>query len=251
MPAHLRQLSLQAAAALLVISLAWPFHYLRASDWNWGLLALAIGATAFAMARLARQAWWWQLIHLGFAPLLWAGMQVELSPLWHLGFFLLLFFTFRGAASGQIPLYLGKPQDAEQLARWLPQQASLLDIGAGVGSVLLPLRQMRPDLRLAGIENAPLPWVIGWLRCRGCGIAWHWGDFWQHALAPYDAVYCFLSPVPMQALWHKACAEMAPGSLFLSKAFPVPDIACETILENTAGTGWKLYVYRIPDHAAP
>lgn len=246
MPTHLRHFALQAAAALLVFTLAWPFYYLRAAAWDWALVAMAVGATAFAIARLSRQSWWWQLIHLVFAPLLWAGMQIDISPLWHLAVFMLLFLTFRGAASGQIPLYLSRSEDASHLNPVLPRGCKLLDVGAGLGSLLLPLRRLRPDLKLFGIENAPLPWVLGWARTRGKSIDWYWGNLWEHSLVPYQALYCFLSPVPMEALWTKACAEMAPGSLFVSKTFPIPGVTCETTIAIGPEEQHAFYIYRIP-----
>ncbi len=246
MSTHHRQLALQAAAALLIFSLAWPYYYLRAVAWDWALVSLAIGSTAFATARLTHQAWWWQVIHLLFAPLLWAGLQLQISPLWHLGIFMALFLIFRGAASGQIPLYLSGASTAPRLAALLPRDARVLDIGAGIGSLLLPLGRQRPDLRLAGIENAPLPWLMGWLRTRGRAIDWHWGDLWKHGLHPYQAVYCFLSPAPMTALWRKACLEMRPGSLFISKAFPIPGQAPESLAGPAGLPVDCLYIYRIP-----
>lgn len=240
-----RQLALQGAALLLVFSLAWPLYFLRAAEWNWAAVSGATGAVAFLAARLSRQQWWWQLIHLLFVPLLWLGMQLDISPLWYLGAFMLLLLVFRGAATGQIPLYLSGANAAERLRPLLAEGSALLDVGAGIASLLLPLAHMRPDLRLAGIDNAPLPWLLGWLRTRNTGIGWFWGDFWKHSLAPYQAVYCFLSPAPMRALWAKACREMPPGSLFISNAFPVDDAPEAAEILEDAESGLVLYAYRI------
>ena len=249
---HHRQFALQAAAALLVLSLAWPYYYLRDSQWDWRTLALAIGGAGLLLAHLSRQPWWWRVIHALFAPLLWLGLQLELPPAVPLLLFLLLFLFFRGAASGQIPLYLSGRATAGRMADLLPAGSRLLDVGAGIGSLLLPLARLRPDLRLAGIENAPLPWLIGWWRSltRRPRIAWHWGDFWQHSLAPYDVVYCFLSPAPMEALWHKALGEMRPGTLLVSKAFPVPGLTPAEVRETADGNpDDTLYLYRLPGEA--
>lgn len=249
MPAH-RQFALQAAAALLVLSLAWPFYHFREADWNWALVSLTMGGTAFLMAHFSRQPWWWRLIHGVFAPLLWLGLQLELPPIVHLIVFLLLFLWFRGAASGQIPLYLSGKTTAARIQSFLPMGTRLLDVGAGIGSLLLPLSRQRPDLVLAGIENAPLPWLLGKLRCLGKPhIRWHWGDFWQHELSAYNAVYCFLSPAPMESFWQKALAEMPPGSLLISKAFPIPGATPDVVSEEGDDPTATLYLYRIPGEA--
>ncbi|MDR3322846.1 MAG: class I SAM-dependent methyltransferase [Zoogloeaceae bacterium] len=246
LPPLSRQIALQFAATFLIFSAVWPFYYLRAAEWNWLAVALLIGAAAFLIARLSRQPWWWQLIHLLFVPLLWAGLQMPVSPLWFLGAFILLCLVFRGAASGRIPLYLSGAATSLWLTRLLPHQARALDLGAGIGSLLWPLSRQRPDLHLVGIENAPLPWLFGKLRLKNTRIDWRWGDLWAHSLAPYQVVYCFLSPAPMAALWEKACREMQPGSLLISKAFPIPDALPETLSGPEDDMVARLYVYRIP-----
>ncbi|MDR2164629.1 MAG: class I SAM-dependent methyltransferase [Zoogloeaceae bacterium] len=243
-----RQCAVEAAAVFLVFSIFWPFYFLRVTEWRWPVVCAACGTLAFLIARVSRQPWWWQVIHLAFVPALWAGLQLAISPLWYLGGFLVLLLVFRGAASGRIPLYPSGARTTPQLACLLPDKAATLDIGAGIGSLLLPLSRQRPDLLLSGIDNAPLPWLIGLIRVHKIGIRWLWGDFWRHPLAPYQAVYCFLSPTPMSALWRKACREMWPGCLFVSKAFPVPGIIPECICRDPEDTAERdtLYVYRIP-----
>jgi hypothetical protein len=242
----LRPFTLQVAATLLVFSVAWPFYYLRVAEWNGAVVSVGIGIVAFLVARFSRQPWWWQVIHLLFAPLIWLGLQIPLSPLWHLGAFVILLLIFRGAASGQIPLYLSGAETTLWLTTLLPRDARVLDIGSGIGSLLVPLRRQRPDLWLAGIDNAPLPWLAGKLRVHGTGIVWRWGNFWQHSLTPYQAVYCFLSPAPMIMLWEKACREMAPGSLFVSKAFPVPGQMPEFLSGPENDPVNTLFIYRVP-----
>jgi hypothetical protein len=53
---QLRQLALQLAATLAVLSLAWPYYGLRNEPLPWPQTALAIGATALLFASLTRQA---------------------------------------------------------------------------------------------------------------------------------------------------------------------------------------------------
>jgi hypothetical protein len=246
-PRHLaRQIALQLAVTFFVFCMAWPFYYLRAAEWNGAIVSLAIGVIAFALARWARLPWWWQIIHLFFAPCIWVGLQLPISPLWHLGAFIVLLLVFRGAASERVPLYLSGKECTVWLAALLPERTRLLDIGAGIGSLLSPLAERRPDLYLSGIDHAPLPWLVGKCRTWRTRIDWRWGNFWTHSLTPYQAVYCFLSPAPMAALWEKACREMAAGSFFISKAFPVPGQVPEARLGPEDRPVDILYVYRVP-----
>ena len=66
-----RQLALQGAAVVAVLSLAWPYFGLRNEPLPWPETAYAIGFAAFIFARLGRQPFLWQLIHAGIAPLIW------------------------------------------------------------------------------------------------------------------------------------------------------------------------------------
>ena len=60
----------------------------------------------------------------------------------------------------------------------------------------------------------------GWHNCRV-----QWGSLWDCDLSQYDVVFAYLSPVPMEKLWHKARAEMRPGTIFISSTFTVLDQA--------------------------
>ncbi|MDR1850096.1 MAG: hypothetical protein LBQ75_08650 [Zoogloeaceae bacterium] len=246
--ALLREFALQSFAAAAVLGITAAIG----AD-GWGVKVLSIGLVAFVLARLFCSPPWWQAIHLAFAPLLyWAHswqMAADISPLWPLAAFLLIWLVFRSALTNRVPLYLSNARTAQQLAALLPENITLLDAGAGVGSLLLPLARLRPDLILRGIEHAPLPWLIGKIRVRRHGslrLDWRFENFWTHSFAPYAAMYCFLSPAPMTQIWEKACREMKPGSLFISKAFPVSDIPCETLADEDSADVDTLYLYRIP-----
>lgn len=242
-----RQLALQFAAAFLVLSIAWPYFGLRNEEMPWPASAFAIGACAFVFASASRQPWWWRLIHLAFAPLAWSVAQLDIDPGWFLLAFMALLLVYRGALTGQIPLYLSNTTTAAALADLTADRRGMrfLDLGAGVGSIVRPLAQARPDAWLTGVENAPATWLIGRLRtARLNNCDWRWGDLWKTGLADYDVVYAFLSPAPMSALWRKAEAEMRPGSLFVSNSFPVPGVVPSSIVELDDARQTQLFCYR-------
>ncbi len=244
---HLRQLALQFSATIAVLSLAWPYYGVRNEVLPWPETAFAIGATAWLMASLTRQPWWWRLIHALFAPLAWLVAQWPVDPGWFLLAFGLLLLIYRGALNGQVPLYLTNTQTAVAIAELTADRAgfSFLDLGAGVGSVLYPLAKARPDIRCTGVENAPATWLVGRLRTAGLSNCdWRWGDIWQTDLAGHDVVYAFLSPVPMPALWQKVQAEMRPGSLFISNSFPVPEVEASKVIDVDDGRHTQLFCYR-------
>lgn len=243
---HRRQLALQFAAVIAVLSLAWPYYTVRNEVLPWPESAFAIGVTALLMAVATRQPWWWRVIHAVFAPLAWAVAQTAVDPGWFLLAFGLLLLVYRGAINGQVPLYLSNVETAAALADEIAgrRHFRFLDLGAGIGSVLVSLAKARPDGQFTGVENAPATWLLGRLRMAARpNCAWRWGDMWQTDLSGYDVVYVFLSPVPMPALWQKAQAEMRPGSVLISNSFPVPEIAPSRILEVGDTRQTLLYCY--------
>ena len=242
-----RQLALQLAAAFVVLSLAWPYFLIRNEPLAWPQTAFAIGAVALLAASVTRQTWWWRLIHALFAPLA-AGVSVlGIDPGWFLLAFMLMLLVYRGAITGQIPLYLSNGPTASALAQLIPAHhgAHFIDLGAGVGSVVRRIARQRPDVRLVGVENAPATWLIGYLCTRThSNCDWRWGDLWRTDLAPFDVAYAFLSPAPMAKLWRKIEREMKPGSVFVSNSFPIPGRDPDSVVDLDDARRTRLYCYQ-------
>jgi len=243
----LRQFALQGAATILVLSLAWPYYGLNAEALPWLPTSLAIGGVALVLATLSRQPWWWRVIHAGFMPLVWFTHQLAIDPGWFLLAAVLLLLVYRGALSGQVPLYLSNKETVQALGELLVARGPchFLDLGSGIGSTTVPLADGLPEHQFTGYENAPLTWLTGRLLSLGrANIHWRWDDLWQARLGEYDVVYAFLSPAPMARLWQKVEAEMAPGSLFISNSFPVPGVAPDRVIEVPCSPARPLYCYQ-------
>lgn len=242
----IRQLALQGAAVILVLSLAWPYFGLHGEAMPWRETSLAIGGAALLFATLSRQPWWWRVIHAGFMPLVWFTQSLAIDPGWFLFAAILLLLVYRGALTGQVPLYLSNKQTVQALAELLAERGDsrFLDLGAGLGSTTVPLADALPDSHFTGYENAPLTWLLGLLLSVGRpNIRWRWDDLWQADLGDYDVVYAFLSPAPMPRLWDKVQAEMKPGSLFISNSFPVPGVTPARVIEVDCIPSRPLYCY--------
>ena len=181
-------------------------------------------------------------------PLVWFTHTLAIDPNWFLFGAILLLLVFRGALSGQVPLYLSNRQTVGALAELLAERgpSRFLDLGAGLGSTTVPLADALPDSRFTGVENAPLTWLVGRFFSLGRpNIRWRWDDLWQTPLNDYDVVYAFLSPAPMPRLWDKVRAEMPAGSLFISNTFPVPGVAPDRIIDVDCVPPRPLYCYQL------
>lgn len=235
-PIH--HLALQAASLLLVLSLAWPSHVLIATPLDWQLTCLAVGGTAFVLASIGRNPWWWRLIHLIFAPLAWTVARIEIDPGWFLVAFVVLLLVFRGAVTHRVPLFLSGTAAVEAIAELIKtrQTQDFLDLGAGIGSIVVPLARRFPRVRFVAIENSVIPWLVGWARTRAlANCEWRWGSLWAIDLRPFDLIYAYLSPAVMQPLGKRLAAEMKPGGLFVSNSFEIPDLVPRFVVQADNG----------------
>ncbi len=195
------------------------------------LFALLCGLLAATFSFFAGLAKWWLVIQLMFAPALVLMLAVKLPPTLFLGAFLALLLVYWSTFRTQVPLYFSSNKVWHALEHLLPvaktdSRFTFIDLGSGLGGVLTHLARVRPDGRYIGVEAAPLPFFWSWLRIglgrhRNCQV--QWGNLWDCDLSLYDVVFAYLSPVPMGKLWHKARAEMRPGTMFISSTFSILD----------------------------
>lgn len=214
----------------------------------WLAFAGIQGASAAVLSMLAKQPRWWWGLHLIFMPALVLARGVNVDAAWFLVAFVVLALLYWNSARGQVPLYLSNAMTARAVLALLPQNrpATLIDAGCGTGSLLARVARARPDCRVIGLENAPLPWLVAWVRTgrlRNCHV--RFGNLWASSFAEADVVYAFLSPVPMPRLWEKLCAQMKPGTMLVSNSFDVPGVVPEQVVEVADRRGTRLFCYRI------
>lgn len=243
----------QLCAALLVggvIVLAVQFSNWRPSGLAAGLVQ---GLLAASFARwLGLSSWWWWL-SLGFVPalLLFSGAALP-SWVFLVGFLLLLLGNWNSFGE-RVPLYLTGVRSRQQLAELLAGQAAgfrFVDLGCGPAGTLLWLARRFPRAQFVGVETAPLPFAIAWLRAlpqSNCRIRYE--NLWRTDLGEFDVVYCFLSPAPMAALWAKAVAQMAVGAWLVSNSFEVPGVPADQQVELHDWRRSRLLLWRMPEVA--
>ncbi len=221
--------------ALLIQALAVFLTYMTLTVMGWQLgalfAALICGVYAATLSRLIGLAKWWVWISLLFAPALVMALSLDIEPIWFLLAFIIMLLVYWSAFRTQVPLYLSSLKVWQSLAGLLPTDASsthykFIDLGSGLGGVLTYLGRVKPEGHYSGVEYAPLPFVWSWLRIKlaslnNCQV--QWGSLWDVDLSQYDVVFAYLSPVPMEDLWHKARKEMRPGTMFISSTFGVAE----------------------------
>ena len=209
---------------------------------------LVQGALAAAVSYWRRLAPWWLAIELLFPVALLGAITLQLPPWLFLAAFLAMLLVYWSTFRTQVPYYPSGRRAWDAVAALLPpgRPVYLIDIGSGLGGLVLDLARRRPESTFAGIELAPLPWLVSALRARAqrCSNArFVRGDYELLDLGDYDVVFAYLSPAAMSALWAKASAEMRPGALLLSYEFGIGEQAPDlTIVPATRGPvlyGWR------------
>lgn len=243
-----RAVAAQIAAGIIAVGV---MAYLRGAGWQMPAAALCVlwGAVAAVLTLPLGLARWWLPVQAAAPVLVWLALGLQ-PPAWSLGAaFAVLLAVYWNAIGEGVPLYLSNPHTWRAVERLLPgcPELCVADLGSGLGGTLFHLARARPDCRFEGFETAPLVFLVSWLRHKLAGPAnlrFRYRSFWQADLGTYDAVYCFLSPVPMERLFAKARQEMKAGSLFISNTFAVPGEEPDEVVEVDDRRRTRLFVWR-------
>lgn len=208
--------------------------------------AVVQGCYAALLTRWRQLASWWLLIQCLF-PLALLGADALAIPSWlFLATFVVLLAVFWSTFRTQVPYWASGPRVWRAVAELLPNGRSVrvIDIGSGLGGFTLDLARRRPDATLTGVELAPLPWLVSWLRAKLTTNRARFirADYESFDFADFDVVFCYLSPAAMPALYAKCLAEMKTGSKLMSYEFIIAQRQPDHVIPITQN-GPSLYVW--------
>lgn len=184
------------------------------------------GIVAIFLSVALRQERWWWLINLCFLPVAFIASAHSVDSRWYLLGLIALGMVFWGTVKGDAPLFLSSKAMAETLIGEVVamKATSVVDLGAGFGSAVIPLAKACPDVQVTAVEYAPIPWLVLAWRCRKLrNVTVKREDLWRTNLSSYQAVFVFLTPAVMDGIMAKCGRELKKGSVMLSSAFLVPD----------------------------
>lgn len=234
-------IQLFALGCVVLLARIAPLH----AAWQFALLQGGISAL---LSRLLHQPRWWQLIHFAFLPAAIALLSLHLPPWIYLAALLLMTLLFWGTVKGDVPLFLSSSAVAEAVAEIAEREkaASVAELGAGIGSVVVPLATKHPHMRIEAWERAPLPWAILKQRCKRLrNVVVHHESLWKCEVKQFDVVFAFLSPIPMPQIGVMVGDDMRPGTLFVSSSFAIPNWEPEEVRTLNDRRKTVLYCYRI------
>jgi len=233
----LKALLIQLASASLILvligsSLLFLGVEASVSALTW---TLAQSVLTLLFARLLKQEVWWLAIHFVFPLAVFFTLQLDLSNHLYLIAFLVSLGLFWSSFSGRVPYYPSSKQVWDEVLNLLPQDKKLkmVDIGSGLGGLVIYAARRRPTLEVTGIETAPFIWAYSQLRATltRSRASFILGNYDKLDLGEYDVVFAYLSPAAMPGLMKKSGAQMKNGSLFISHEFPFPDLPPTWIID--------------------
>jgi SAM-dependent methyltransferase len=206
--------------------------------------ALCAALAAF----LLRFDWWWVPIQFLFPLCAYFLSAFTIPPYIYFSILLMFSMLFWSTYRTQVPYY---PSRSELLIPILELMVGMksprfIDVGSGLGGLLIKLADNRKDASFFGIEIAPLPWLLSRLRGRllKSSVNFKFGDFYDLDFSDFDVIFCYLSPAAMPSIWAKVESEMAPGSVFLSYEFIVPfvdpDFSLQIESDGRYLHGWRI-----------
>jgi hypothetical protein len=227
-----RALLIQCGAAPLSLGLVYllaTFHF----PVDYLTVAVVHGLVAAAITWLAGLAVWWRAIEFFFPLAVLAALSLRLPPWLFLAVFLVLLGLYWSTFRTQVPYYPSHPAVWDAVRQQLPpprrvgddsgRPLRVIDIGSGLGGLVMYLARARPDIECVGIELAPLPWLYSKVRAAmtGSRARFLFGDYERLDFAQFDLVFAYLSPAAMGGLWRKAEAEMCPDAILISYEFAI------------------------------
>jgi len=244
----------QGAAVLTVLASSWAIYLLAAicldTDLSFPIFTLVIMQATFAalFSSVSGMASWWRWIHLGFPLAIWGMSTWHIPNEFYMAGFIISLSLFWTTFRSQVPFFPSRPGTWQHLAKLMPQDKPMrmIDIGSGLGDMSMHIAKVRPLSKVEGIEIAPLPWLISYIRAvmRRSTAVFRMGDYRELDFANYDVIFAYLSPAAMLALWQKASKEMRPGSMLVSLEFEIPSIT-PTICIPADQQSPAMYVWHI------
>lgn len=222
-------------------------HLLFAKKFSLISFLLAGAFVAAIISYFRKMDWWWWAIQFFFPISVFALLSLDISRHYYLASFIFMALLYWSTFRTQVPYYPSKATLPSVIDAFLPRKPlRFVDLGSGFGGLTLSLSLKRADSFFCGVEIAPLPWLISYLRAQihSAKVSFFLKNYHDMTLGEYDVVFAYLSPAAMPSLWEKAKSEMRSGTLLLSYEFIVPDIEPDLCI-NTDSNDPILYVWRI------
>jgi len=122
---------------------------------------------------------------------------------------------------------------------------TVMDLGSGWGTLLLPLAQQFPQHKFIGIEYGWVPYLVSKFRARKMrNIEFYRQNFFNADISKADIIFLFLLSHLMKKISTKCQTEAKKSILLYVNRFPIPDM--EPKKECSLGSKYDTYyIYKV------
>jgi hypothetical protein len=129
-----------------------------------------------------------------------------------------------------------------------PSKGMIYELGAGWGTLAIPLAKKFPNCTVHAFEASFVPWLCCYLRScfsRTPNLQVHRSDFFSESLEKADLVVLYLYPGAMTRLAGKLDVELKEGGIVVSNTFALPGWAAEGVVQLDDIYQTHLYRYLV------
>lgn len=129
-------------------------------------------------------------------------------------------------------------------------EGTIVDLGSGWGTLVLPLAQRCTRANIVGIELSPLPYAVARIRIawsRLTNVSLRREDFFQSSLEDASVVVCYLYTGAMKRLQQTLPEQLKPGTVVISHTFALPDWTPTRVVRVNDLYRTPIYVYHVSE----
>ena len=219
-------------------------------DYSFPILIYVVCQAVFSacFSFLLRMDWWWHPIQFFFPILVILFVSAKIPSNYYFFAFILFVLIYWSSFRTRVPYFPSRPSLTPAVLDLFPKEKSInfIDVGSGMGGLVIELSKVNEKSRFSGIEIAPFLWLVSYLRGKflKSRVRFLLGDYGKIDFSEYDVVFAYLSPAAMPELWLKAKREMRPGTILLSYEFVIADVKPDLCINSDLNDP-TLYVWRI------
>ena len=134
---------------------------------------------------------------------------------------------------------------ARQKLQSASQSLTVVDLGSGTGSLLIPLAREFPQHRFIGLEWDSVPLLIAILKSLHLkNIEWHHQNFMDCSYAEADIIFCYILKTMRERIGKKLSQEIKSDCLVISELYPVSELKLIDSHKPKLGIGIPVYRFQ-------
>lgn len=160
-----------------------------------------------------------------------------------------IYSLFKGRVGKFAPYMPSVGPSKKKMLDWAREQLqtathplTIIDLGSGTGSLLIPLARAFPQHHFVGLEWDFIPLSIARLKSFHLrNMEWRKQNFMTYSCAEADIVFCYILKTMQELIGKKLSEEIKPDCLVISELYPVNHLKQIEAHKPSLGVGIPVY----------